>query len=139
LEKRKPVSKLHVTRTSWKPGQSGNPAGRPRRVRPAVPDPTVAAVQREDPCVGGGRTIVPSPSKRTWLNRLTRRVVQSAAMPRGPGWLEVGPDGQPVDDLGAITPGFRGSIAWREGGATPEPAREGAAYKYDPQRGRAEG
>ena len=120
MTKHKSVGKSHLTRTSWRPGQSGNPRGRPCKARPAVPDPLVAEVPSEGLRVGniGACKIVLCAPEKTWMRRGTREIVHSAAMPAGVGWLELGPDGKPVDDLSL---GARSSCAWRAGGATAEP------------------
>jgi hypothetical protein len=136
MRKNKAVGKSHVTRTSWKPGVSGNPAGRPRK---APPEDIYAAQQgRRNGSKVGRLTGVPTEAsalptmraelngahteEKTWFNRLTRQTIRSQAMPVGCGWLKVGPDG-PIDDLAFD---LRSSCAWREGGAaaSPEPQRE---------------
>jgi hypothetical protein len=74
-------------------------------------------------------------AERTWRHRETGRTFVGSACPAGPGWDLVDPDGNVDPDEGVTGLSTRGRVAWRAGGATPEPPGSPKPLKpYNPLR-----
>lgn len=65
------------------------------------------------------KSVTPVVRVNRWRNRETGKVFESDAMPRGPGWDLLNPDGT-IDEEGTR----RAQVGFRAGGSLPEPPRE---------------